>query len=64
MSESLDKSEIRWVEKQHLHNTVLRAGQYPDNATPLDVYSVVNAGYGGYFLSFKNGEFEFVAFTD
>ena len=60
----LDTSKIDWRSKEHTHFSMIKEGCYPEGTTMEQVRKVVDGTFGGRFLSFDNGNFEFVAYTD
>ena len=45
-------------------STMIKRGVYPEGTHIDDVRKVVNGTFGGRFNYFRNGTFEFVAYTD
>jgi hypothetical protein len=64
----LDSSMIDCRTEYHssfsTHFTMYMYGVYPEGTTQAQVRSVVEGTFGGYFASFGNGEFQYIAYTD
>jgi hypothetical protein len=61
----LDSTVVDWrAYSTNTGCTMIKRGVYPPSATIEDVRKVVNGTFGGRFNYFKNGKFEFVAYTD
>lgn len=60
----LDHTKIDWRSKSHTHFSMIKEGVYPEGTTRAEVQKKVNGTFGGRFILFGNGKFEFVAYTD
>ena len=60
----LDSSKIDWRPRPHTHFSMIKEGVYPDGTTKAEVEEKVKGTFGGRFLRFGNGNFEYVAYTD
>jgi hypothetical protein len=62
--DDLDKTKIDWISLIHTHFSMQKIGVYPLDVTMADVYKEVKGTFGGRFESFKDGRFNFIAYTD
>lgn len=60
----LDPTKIDWVAKMHTSSTMIREGVYPVGITSAEVEKVVRGTFGGRFVSFGDGKFKYIAYTD
>jgi len=60
----LDRTKIDWIVRCHTHFTQICKGVYPEGTTAAEVADKVRGTFGGRFIRFGNGEFEYVAYTD
>lgn len=60
----LDRSTINWRSYPHSSCSMIKRGVYPDGETRASVYEKVQGTFGGQFVQFGNGTFEFIAYTD
>jgi len=60
----LDNTKVDYRIKMHTHFTQKCVGVYPEGMSMADVQKVVDGTFGGRFLKFGGGKFEFVAYTD
>ncbi len=60
----LDRTKIDWRVTSHTNSSQLCRGCYPEGATKEDVEKLVKGTFGGRFNKFRDGEFEYVAYTD
>ena len=60
----LDPRKIDYRITPHSNSSQLCTGVYPETATRADVEKLVKGTFGGRFTKFRNGEFEYVAYTD
>ena len=60
----LDKTKIDWKSYERSNSSMTKKGVYPEGTTRAEVEKVVRGSFGGRFLRFDSGEFEYVAYTD
>jgi hypothetical protein len=60
----LDPTKIDWRVEMHSSSSQLCIGVYPEGATSKEVEARVKGTFGGRFNKFKDGHFEYVAYTD
>ena len=60
----LDATKIDWHSFSHSSCSMIKRGVYPDGTTSADVRKLVDGTFGGMFNYFRDGKFEFVAYTD
>lgn len=60
----LDPSKIDYRIEMHSSSSQLCIGVYPEGTTRAEVEKVVQGTFGGRFNHFRNGRFEYVAYTD
>lgn len=60
----LDRTKIDWHSYSHSSCSMIKRGVYPEGTTAAEVRALVDGTFGGRFNYFRNGEFEFVAYTD
>jgi len=60
----LDPTKIDWRVEPHSGASQLCIGVYPDGTTSKEVEAKVKGTFGGRFKHFKDGRFEYVAYTD
>lgn len=60
----LDPSKVDWVFEFHTASSMIKKGVYPLNMSRQEVEEKVRGTFGGRFNKFKDGFFEYVAYTD
>jgi hypothetical protein len=60
----LDNTKIDWRAFSHTHFSMIKRGVYPAGTTRDEVIKKVQGTFGGRFNYFKDGKFEYVAYTD
>lgn len=60
----LDPTKIDWHYQGHTHFSMIKKGVYPEGVEQKDVEQEVKGTFGGRFLQFGGGKFEYVAYTD
>lgn len=60
----LDPTKIDWHSFSHSSCSMIKRGVYPEGTTATDVRKLVDGTFGGRFNYFRDGKFEFVAYTD
>ena len=60
----LDPSRVDWHSYPHSGCSMIKRGVYPDGVTISDVRKLVDGTFGGRFNYFRDGVFEFIAYTD
>lgn len=60
----LDPTKIDYRIEMHSNASQKVIGVYPEGTTRQEVEAVVKGTFGGRFCSFKDGQFEYVAYTD
>ncbi|PBB75174.1 hypothetical protein CK227_10300 [Mesorhizobium sp. WSM4308] len=60
----LDPTKIDYRIEMHSNASQKVIGVYPDGTTRQEVEAVVKGTFGGRFSSFKDGRFEYIAYTD
>jgi hypothetical protein len=60
----LDPTKIDYRIETHSNSSQLCIGVYPPGTTAAEVEARVKGTFGGRFNSFKDGRFEYVAYTD
>jgi len=60
----LDPRKIDYHIRPHSNSSQLCVGVYPEGTSSADVEKLVKGTFGGRFNKFRNGEFEYVAYTD
>lgn len=60
----LDRSKIDYRKTSRGPASMLVKGVYPEGTTMEEVRRVVDGTFGGEFVSFRNGQFTFIAYTD
>lgn len=60
----LDPTKIDYRIEQHSNSSQLCIGVYPEGTTSQEIEAIVKGTFGGRFNKFRNGEFEYVAYTD
>lgn len=60
----LDRTKINWISLSYTHFSMIKKGVYPEGTTKEDVLEKVRGTFGGRFVKFGNGEFEYIAYTD
>ena len=60
----LDKTKIDWHSFSHTTASMIKRGVYPDGVTVAEVKSKVDGTFGGRFNYFRDGVFEYIAYTD
>lgn len=60
----LDPRKIDYRIHSHTHFSQICRGVYPDGTTQDEVLAKVKGTFGGRFNYFKEGKFEYVAYTD
>ena len=60
----LDATKIDWRSRSHTHFSMIKEGVYPEGTTKEEVLSEVRGTFGGRFVSFGNGKFKYIAYTD
>lgn len=60
----LDPTKIDWHSFSHSSCSMIKRGVYPEGTDPGEVRKRVDGTFGGRFNYFRDGKFEFVAYTD
>lgn len=60
----LDPTKIDYRIEAHSNSSQLCIGVYPEGTTRGEVEALVQGTFGGRFNKFKDGHFEYVAYTD
>lgn len=60
----LDPTKLDWHSLSHTHFSMIKRGVYPEGMSMAAVREQVNGTFGGRFNYFRDGKFEFVAYTD
>lgn len=60
----LDPTRIDWKSYGRSNSSMTKKGVYPEGTAKAEVEKVVRGSFGGRFLSFGDGKFEYVAYTD
>jgi hypothetical protein len=60
----LDPTKIDYRIREHTHFSQICDGVYPEGTTSKEVEDRVKGTFGGRFLSFGGGKFQYVAYTD
>jgi hypothetical protein len=64
----LDNTKISYYSFPHTHFSMRFKGVYPkdwnDDYAQKEIIKKINSSFGGRFSSFKNGEFEYIGYTD
>jgi hypothetical protein len=60
----LDPTKIDYRIESHTNSSQLCVGVYPPGTNSKEVEAVVKGTFGGRFNIFKNGRFEYIAYTD
>ncbi|WP_137279257.1 hypothetical protein [Pseudomonas rhizoryzae] len=60
----LDPSKVDFVIKLHTASSMIKEGVYPPHMSRQEVEEKVRGTFGGRFNKFKDGFFEYVAYTD
>lgn len=60
----LDPTKIDYRIESHSNSSQKVIGVYPEGTTSKEVEAVVKGTFGGRFNSFKDGRFEYIAYTD
>ena len=60
----LDNSKIDYISKPHTHFSMIKEGVYPIGTSVVDVVKVVKGSFGGRFVTFGDGKFKYIAYTD
>jgi hypothetical protein len=60
----LDATKIDWHSSGHTNSSMRKKGVYPPGTTQEEVLAKVKGTFGGQFNYFKDGQFEYIAYTD
>lgn len=60
----LDSTKIDFHSLPHSGSSMIKRGVYPPGTTQAAVEAVVKGSFGGRFNFFRDGKFEYVAYTD
>lgn len=60
----LDNTKVDWRYIPHSHISMIKKGVYPEGMSIEDVEKEVKGTFGGRFISFGDGKFEYIAYTD
>jgi hypothetical protein len=60
----LEPNKLDWHTFAHTHASIVKRGVYPLNMTQEEVREKVAGTFGGKFIYFQDGKFEYVAYTD
>jgi hypothetical protein len=60
----LDNTKIDYRILPHTHFTMILKGVYPEHMSQQEVKEQVKGTFGGRMVSFKDGKFEYIAYTD
>lgn len=60
----LDPKKLDYRIRSHTNSSQLCEGVYPETMTRSEVEAVVKGTFGGRFLQFGGGKFQYVAYTD
>jgi len=60
----LDNTKIDFHSLPHSGSSMIKRGVYPEGTTQKQVEEEVRGTFGGRFNYFRDGKFEYVAYTD
>jgi hypothetical protein len=60
----LDNTKVDWRYTPHTYFSMIKKGVYPKEMSREEVEAQVKGTFGGRFVSFGGGNFEYIAYTD